>query len=109
LNPDLKEVYMHKILKQSMVLFIVATLIVIPFGSAALAQVEFEKAKPSAGAMFADVVTLRPVGLIAIGVCAVVYALALPFSLLGGNTKAATERLIVEPWKYTISRPIGAF
>ncbi|MHC4459661.1 MAG: hypothetical protein ACYS0I_21690 [Planctomycetota bacterium] len=100
---------MHKILKQSMVLFVVATLIVIPFGSAALAQVEFEKEKPSAGAMFADFVTLRPVGLAAIGACAVVYAVVLPFAIIGGNTKAATERLIVEPWKYTISRPIGVF
>ncbi len=100
---------MHKILKQSMVLFIMVTLIVIPFGSAALAQIEFEKAKPSAGAMFADVVTLRPVGLVAIGACAVVYVLVLPFAILGGNTKAATRRLIAEPLKYTLSRPIGAF
>ncbi len=100
---------MHKILKQSMVLFIVATLIVIPFGSAALAQVEFEKAKPSAGAMFADLVTLRPVGLLAIGACWLVYLPVLPFAILGGNTKAATEKLIVEPFKFTISRPIGVF
>ncbi len=100
---------MHKILKQSMVLFLMVTLIVIPFGSAALAQVEFEKEKPSAGAMFADLVTLRPVGLAAIGACWLLYIPVLPFAILGGNTKAATERLIVEPWKYTISRPIGAF
>ena len=100
---------MHKILKQSMVLFLMVALIVIPFGSAALAQVEFEKEKPSAGAMFADLVTLRPVGLLAIGACWLVYLPVLPFAILGGNTKAATERLIVEPWKYTISRPIGAF
>ncbi len=100
---------MHKILKQSMVLFILSTLIVIPFGSAALDMVEFEKKKPSAGAMFADVVTLRPVGLAAIGVCALLYPFVLPFAILGGNTKAATEKLIVEPFKFTISRPIGAF
>ncbi len=100
---------MHKILKQSMVLFLMVTLIVIPFGSAALAQVEFEKAKPSAGAMFADLVTLRPIGLAAIGACWLLYIPVLPFAILGGNTKAATEKLIVEPFKFTISRPIGAF
>jgi hypothetical protein len=100
---------MHKILKQSMVLFIVATLTVIPFGSAALAQVEFEKEKPSAGAMFVDLFTLRPVGLAAIGACWLLYIPVFPFAILGGNTKAATEKLIVEPWKYTISRPIGVF
>ncbi len=100
---------MHKILKQSMVLFIVATLIVIPFGSAALAQVEFEKEKPSAGAMFADLVTLRPVGLLAIGACWLLSLPVRPFAILGGNTKAATEKLIVEPFKFTISRPIGVF
>ena len=100
---------MHKILKQSMVLFIVATLIVIPFGSGALAEVEFEEEQPSAGAMFVDLLSLRPVGLAAIGVCAVLYPLVLPFAALGGNTKVATQKLIVEPWKYTMSRPIGAF
>jgi hypothetical protein len=100
---------MHKILKQSMLLFLMVTLIVIPFGSAALAQVEFEKDKPSAGAMFADMVTLRPVGLAAIGACWLLYPFVLPFAILGGNTKAATQRLIVEPFKFTISRPVGAF
>jgi hypothetical protein len=100
---------MHKILKQSMVLFLMVTLVVIPFGSAALAQVEFEKRKPSAGAMLADLVTVRPVGLVAIGACALLYLPVLPFAILGGNTKAATQRLVIEPWKFTIFRPVGAF
>ena len=100
---------MHKILKQSMVFFLMVTLIVIPFGSGALAQVEFEKEKPSAGAMLTDVLTLRPVGFLAIGACWVLYPVVLPFAILGGNTKVATEKLIVEPWNYTMKRPIGAF
>ena len=100
---------MHKILKQSMVLFLMLTLTVVPFGSAAMAQIEFEKAEPSAGAMFADLVTVRPVGIAAIGACAVLYVLVLPFAFLGGNTKAATQRLVVEPWKFTMSRPMGVF
>ena len=100
---------MHKLLKQSMVLFLMVTLVIVPVGSGALAQVEFEKEKPSAGAMFADVVTLRPVGILAIGACWVLYPVVLPFAILGGNTKVATEKLIVEPWKYTVTRPIGAF
>ena len=100
---------MHKIPKQSMVLFIVAALIVTTFGSGAIAQVEFEKAKPSAGAMTADLITMRPVGLAAIGVCWILYIPVLPFAALGGNTKAATQRLVVEPWKFTITRPIGVW
>jgi hypothetical protein len=100
---------MHKKLKQSMILFIVATLIVISFGSNALAQVEFEKEQPSAGAMFYDVVAVRPIGFAAIVSCAVVYIVALPFALLGGNTKAATKKLVAEPWKYTFTRPVGVF
>ncbi len=100
---------MHKMLKQSMVLFLVANLVVIPFSSAALAQVEFEEEQPSAGAMFVDVVTVRPVGLLAIGACTVVYVVALPFAILGGNTKAATKRLLAEPWQFTFARPLGVF
>jgi hypothetical protein len=100
---------MHKKLKQSMVLFIAATLIVISFGSNALAQVEFEKAQPSAGAMFYDMFAVRPIGLVAIVSCTVVYVVALPFAIIGGNTKAATKKLVAEPWKYTFSRPVGVF
>jgi hypothetical protein len=100
---------MHKTLKQSMVLFLAATLIMIPFGSAALAQVEFERKEPSAGAMFADFVLVRPVGLVSIAACSVLYAAVLPFALIGGNTKQATKKLIRDPWKYALIRPIGAF
>lgn len=100
---------MHKMLKQSTVLFLAAILIMIPFGSATLAQVEFEKKEPSAGAMFADIILLRPVGFISIAACSVVYAVVFPFAVIGGNTKSATKKLIRDPWKYTLRRPVGVF
>ncbi|MGD2270285.1 MAG: hypothetical protein PVI06_07800 [Desulfobacterales bacterium] len=100
---------MHKTLKQSMVLFLAATLIMTPFGSAALAQVEFERKEPSAGAMFADIVLVRPVGVASIAACTVLYAVVFPLALIGGNTKQAAKKLIGDPWKYTIRRPVGAF
>jgi hypothetical protein len=100
---------MHKMLKQSMVLFLAAALIIIPFGSASLAQVEFEKEKPSAGAILYDVVAVRPLSFVAVGACAVLYVVAFPFALIGGNTKATTKTLVAEPWKYALKRPVGVF
>jgi hypothetical protein len=100
---------MHKLLKHAMVLFLVATLIALPFCSAAVAQVEFEPKKPSAGAMTYDLVILRPVGILASASCAVIYVFALPFALIGGNVKTATQQLVVAPLKFTFPRPLGAF
>lgn len=100
---------MNKFLKQSVVLFLVATLTILPFGSAAVAQVEFEPEKPSAGAMTYDLVILRPVGIVSIASCAVIYVVAFPFALIGGSVKPATQRLLVEPFKFTFPRPLGAF
>jgi hypothetical protein len=100
---------MNKFLKQSMVLFLVATLTILPFGSAAVAQVEFEPEQPSAGAMTYDLVILRPVGIVSIATCAAIWVVAFPVALIGGSVKPATQRLLVEPFKFTFPRPLGAF
>jgi hypothetical protein len=59
--------------------------------------------------MVVDLVTMRPVGIAAIGVCWLLYIPVLPFAFLGRNTKAATQKLIKEPWNFTMARPIGVF
>jgi hypothetical protein len=102
-----KEVYMHKILKQSTVLFLAALLIVIPFGATAFAQVELEKKEPSAGAMTYDLFILRPFGAAAGIVCAGIFVLSLPFAAIGGTVPQTTEKLVVNPFKFTITRPLG--
>ncbi|UCG12325.1 MAG: multidrug transporter [Deltaproteobacteria bacterium] len=61
----------------------------------------------SSTAMLADLVFLRPVGLAAIAVGTGAFIISLPFSILGGNTGQAGQKLVVNPAKYTFSRPLG--
>ena len=61
----------------------------------------------SGGAVAADLLIARPLGLVAtvlgIGTCVV----TLPFTLLSGSTGVAAQKLIVEPAEYTFTRPLG--
>ena len=100
---------MHKIVKQSMAFFLIAALLFVPFGSSAIASVDFEKKDPSGGAMFADFVLVRPVGIVALVAGSVLFVISLPFSALGGNVKVAARSLVVNPAKFTFTRPLGEF
>ncbi len=100
---------MHKIAKQSIVLFLIAALLFTTFGSSAIASVDFEKKDPGAGAMFADFVLLRPVGIVALVAGSALFVISLPFSALGGNVKVAARSLVVKPAKFTFTRPLGDF
>ena len=90
-----------------MVLLLAALLIVIPFGATAFAQVDLEKKQPSAGAMTYDLFIMRPVGAVATIACAALFVLSLPFAAIGGTVPTTTEKLVVNPFKFTITRPLG--
>jgi diacylglycerol kinase len=60
-------------------------------------------------AMIGDILILRPVGLLATAVGAIVQGIGLPVSLLGGNAKEAGDTLVVAPAKFTFVRPVGDF
>jgi hypothetical protein len=100
---------MAKMVQKSLVLVVVASLLIIPFGSAALAQEYFEAENPSGGAMMFDLLVVRPVALIATAVGAVTFVLSSPFSALGDNIDAAGQKLVKEPAAYTFKRPLGEF
>jgi hypothetical protein len=54
---------MKKIINQSIIFLVIVTLIVIPFGSSALAQEFFESTDPEGGEMIYDTVVLWSSGL----------------------------------------------
>ena len=60
-----------------------------------------------AGYMIGDLVVMRPLGIVATAVGAIAYVISLPFSLGGGNEPEARQKLIIEPAKYTFTRPLG--
>ncbi len=100
---------MKKITKRWIIVLMIATLIIVPFGSSALAQEFFEAKEPEGGEMIYDFVVLRPVGIIATAVGSIFFVVSLPFSALGDNVDAAKEKLVKDPYKFTFERPLGQF
>lgn len=62
---------------------------------------------PSAGAMVADAVVVRPLYFLLSQAGAAVYAATLPFTLLGGNADQAAETLVVTPLQAGFVRCLG--
>jgi len=98
---------MHKISKQSMVFLLIAAMIFIPFGTSALAESKAVNDDISASAMAADLLVIRPLGIVATVVGSAVFIVSLPFSALGGNTKTACRKLVQNPAKFTFTRALG--
>lgn len=63
--------------------------------------------EPSAGAMAADVVVARPLGIVATTLGATLFVVSLPFSAAGGNVGEAAEQLVVGPARETFVRCLG--
>ena len=108
-DPCHKEAVMRNNAKSWVVFGVIAALIAVPFATSALAQEYFEAKEPGGGAMMYDMVVIRPVGLVATVVGSAFWLISLPFSALGDNVDAATEKLVKDPAGYTFKRPLGEF
>jgi len=100
---------MNKIAKQSAVLLLIITLVFIPFGTSALAQGQTLDEENSGALMTADLLLVRPLGIVATVLGFAVFIVSLPFSAIGGNTKQASQKLVKEPGDFTFKRPLGEF
>lgn len=100
---------MHKLVKQSMVLLVALSLVLIPLGSQVLAQAEVEDANPSAGSMTYDLLILRPLGAVATILGSAVFVLSLPFTAISRTVPTASEKLVKDPFHFTMTRPLGTW
>jgi hypothetical protein len=100
---------MHKLVKQSTVLLIALSLVLIPLGSQVLAQAEVDEANPSAGSMTYDLFVLRPLGAVATIAGSVVFVLSLPFTAISKTIPTASEKLVKDPFHFTMTRPLGTW
>ena len=100
---------MFKIVKKTLALMLVASLLIVPFSTAAIAQEYFETEDPGGGEMIFDLCVVRPVGLVATAVGMVAFVISWPFSALGDNSDVAGQKLVKEPVAYTFKRPLGEF
>lgn len=101
---------MGTVKKRSLVFLIAAVLLITWAASPVLAKRKqsITGEDRNAVSMMFDLVVLRPLGLVATVVGTAFFVVSLPFSILGGNTGEAAKKLVVEPAKYTFSRPLGA-
>ena len=98
---------MHKLVKHSMVVLAATVLVTVLLAAPASAQVQVEKKEPGAGAMTYDLFFLRPCGAAATVVGSAIFVVSLPFSALGRNVGRAGKALVVDPFVFTFSRPLG--
>jgi hypothetical protein len=56
-----------------------------------------------------DVLIIRPVALVGTVLGTALFIVALPFSIPSGSVKMTARKLIVAPFKYTFTRPLGEF
>jgi hypothetical protein len=100
---------MQKISRKSFVLFLVFAFILVSLPPAVFASDPLMDEEITTENMVADALIVRP-----LGVCATIlgvgfFIVSLPFSALGGNVKEAGRKLIVDPAKFTFTRPLGEF
>ncbi len=100
---------MHKLLKQSTVVLMALSLVLIPLGSQVLAQAEVDDADPSAGSMTYDLFIMRPLGAVATILGSAVFVLALPFTAITKTIPTASEKLVKDPFDFTLKRPLGTW
>ena len=62
---------------------------------------------PSATAMAADILLLRPLSLAGTALGVGIFLAGLPFELISNSVPAAGRRLVVEPGEFTFTRPLG--
>lgn len=95
--------------KRIVVLCCVLALILIPLGSAAFGASDYVNDDMTPERMAADVLVVRPIGMVASVAGCAIYLISLPFSIPGDNADKVWEKAVVAPVKYTFDRPVGEF
>jgi hypothetical protein len=98
---------MHKAAKQSTVILIALSLVLIPLVTQVSARAEIEEYEPSAGSMTYDLCVMRPLGAAATIIGAAVFVVSLPFTAISDTIPTASQKLVKDPFHFTMTRPLG--
>ncbi len=93
-----------KRIMRNMALVLVVVLLV-SVGGSAIAKTAAND--PDAGAMVADTLIARPLGLASLVFGSAIFVVALPFSAPSGTVSMAAKKMIVNPAMFTFTRPLG--
>ena len=96
-----------QMIRKTTVLLLAAVMVMVSLGLPAFGQDQTAENERSAEKMAADALIVRPLGLLATALGAVLYLVALPYSILGGNHKETQQKLVKEPYQFTFERPLG--
>ncbi|MFZ7128217.1 MAG: hypothetical protein ACOWWM_18845 [Desulfobacterales bacterium] len=100
---------MERRIRNSVALVLAAVLVTAVMVCPAGAEVLLYEEEPTAGAMVADFIFVRPFAILGLGVSTVCFGLSYPFSYWGNNEDQAVERMVVDPFDYAFRRPLGDF
>jgi hypothetical protein len=100
---------MYKIKKHTLIFLLISALVCVPLGASAFAASQTSNEEITGSTMTADLLLVRPLGIVATVLGCAVFVVSLPFSALGGNTKQASQKLVKEPAEFTFTRPLGSF
>ena len=108
---------MYRWIRHAIVCLITASLIAMPVFGTAFAFDDEGNKEPTAAQMTADLLIVRPVGLISMLTGAGLFVLSLPFSFSRTNTQENyasnlshnMDRLLKDPSQYTFGRRLGEF
>ena len=101
---------MHKMVKQSTVLFTLFTLLLVSTATPVFGEDPSQKSGERSGEKMAfDLVILRPAGIIGTAAGTFIFLISFPFSWAGGNHEEAFESMVKKPAEYTFKRPLGDF
>jgi len=95
--------------KKIIIMLLAVSLMLVPFGSSAVARNSDYPIENSAELMAADFAVVRPLQFIGLVSGTVFFVVSLPFSALGDNVDDAYKMMMVEPARLTFLRPLGVF
>ena len=95
--------------KKIIIMLLAVSLMLVPFGSSAVAKGSDYPMENSAELMAADFAVVRPLQFISLVSGTVFFVVSLPFSALGDNVGDAYKMMMVEPARMTFLRPLGVF
>ena len=101
--------FMLKLIKRSMILFLILALLAVPWCAMAASEMEGLDHQISAAAMASDAILIRPIGLVSTVLGFGLFVISSPFSALGGNIGDAWRTMVARPAKFTFVRPLGDF
>jgi len=102
---------MRKLITYTVVMLLGLSISLAPMSALATegSDVFVYRSEPTAAAMIGDVLVVRPIALVGLGVTSLSFLISWPFSAMGGNSDQAKQKLLKDPVQYTFKRPLGDF